>query len=116
MLKLLPAVDNPRPHLDVVAGDEDQGLALGEEEFSRRPRSTVPNSRRVHMLKFERMFAQPLQHLHDVSANVVVLLASKLRNFPATHGPLHVGFNGLTLPEVHRATYYVGKLYARPCG
>ncbi len=36
-LKFKPAVDDPCTKIDAVAGDQDEGLALGEEEGKLRP-------------------------------------------------------------------------------
>lgn len=39
--EFLPAVDDLRPHLDVVATDQDQGFALGEAQFLLHPAAAI---------------------------------------------------------------------------
>jgi hypothetical protein len=75
----LPAIDHRRAHRDRVASDQDQRLALGEQERGLRLVLLVD----VGLLKFQpsSIPINLVQHLANIGEDVLVILPGQFRDF-----------------------------------
>lgn len=84
LLQLLPAINDPSPHLDVVAGHEDHGFTVGQSKLLIRaaPAVLVDVSKTGQIA----LAMQLRQHVAGIPQHIAMLFPRQLCDFTGTHG------------------------------